>query len=80
MLKASVKTNAVTAEPSNHPALTYEPSTNLPTRMVRAEISTNAVTSSQHNLPMAQPTSHVQVDGLTVNLDAPPKPIPAMWM
>ena len=50
------------------------------TRMVCAEISTNAVTSTQYNLPMVQPHSQVHVNGRTVDLDDPPKPIPAMWM
>ena len=35
---------------------------------------------TQPKLPMVQPNSQVQVDGQTVDLDAPPKPIPAMWM
>ena len=81
MPQSAVKTNTVSAEPFGHPALTYEPTTNLLTSVVRAEISMNAVTSTQHNLPMTQPHGQVSVGGRTVDLDAPPKPIPAtMWM
>ena len=81
MLKKSgmVKTNLVSAAAHGTPALTYEETT-LPTRMVQTEISANTVSSGQHSIPMVQAQSTVQVDGRSINLDEPPKPIPPLWM
>ena len=81
MLKKSgtVKTNLVSAAAPGTPALTYEETT-LPTRMVRTEISANTVSSGQHSIPMVQAQGRVQVDGRSINLDEPPKPIPPLWM
>ena len=81
MLKkqGTVKTNLVSAAAPGTPALTYEEAT-LPTRMVRTEIATNAVTSNQHSIPMFQAQGRVQIDGRSINLDDPPKPIPPLWM
>ena len=81
MLKKSgnVKTNLVSAAAPGTPALTHE-STALPTRMVKTKLATNAVTSSQQNLPMVHAQCRVEIDGRSINLDAPPKPIPPLWM
>ena len=81
MLKKSgtVKTNSVSAAAPETPALTNEETT-LPTRMVRTEISTNALSSGQHSIPMVQAQGRVEIDGSSINLDEPPKPIPPLWM
>ena len=69
-LKKNVSANQVTAEPK---AITYQPPTDVPTRMVRVD-------SSMTNYPTVQPQSTVVIDGNTINLDEAPKPIPPMWI
>ena len=48
--------------------------------MIRATIAANTASSAEHNLPMVQPAGQVEVDGRVVGLDAPPKPIPNLWI
>ena len=60
-------------------AITQE-ATYLPTRMIKATIAANTASSTEHNLPMVQPAGQVEVDGRLVDLDAPPKPIPNLWL
>ena len=76
MLKKSgtVKTNLVSAAAPSTPALIYE-NTTLPTKMVKTEIDNNAVSSTQQNIPMVHTQSRVEIDGRTINLGDPPKPI-----
>ena len=76
---STVKTNLVSAAAPGTPALTYEETT-LPTRMVQTAISANTVSSGQHSILMVQAQSRVLVDGRSINLDEPPKPIPPLWI
>ena len=82
MLKKSgaIKTNTVQASPIPGQLAITQEATSLPTRMIRATISANTTSSTEHNLPMVQPAGQVEVDGRIVNLDAPPKPIPNLWL
>ena len=81
MLKKSgtIKTNLVSTAAPGTPALTYE-STTLPIRMEKTKIATNCFSSSQKNIPMVHAQSRVEIDGRTINIDDPPKPIPPLWM
>ena len=75
----TVKTDLVSAASSGTPALTYK-ATALTTRMVKTELANNDVTSTQQGFSIVQAQSSVEVNGRTINIDAPPKPIPPLWM
>ena len=76
----AIKTNAVQALPIPGQLAITQEATSLPTRMIKATIAGNTASSARHNLPKVQPAGQVKVDGRIINLDAPPKPIPNLWL
>ena len=82
MLKKSgaVKTITVQATPIPGQLAITQEATSLPTRMISATIAANIASSADHNLPMGQPAGQVEVDERLLDLDAPPKPIPNLWL
>ena len=82
MLKKSgaIKTNTVQASPIPGQLAITQEQTSLPTRMIKATIAANTASIAEHNLPMVHPAGQVEVDGRIVDLDAPPKPIPNLWL
>ena len=82
MLKKSgtVKTNTVQVLPIPGQLAITQEATSLPTRMILAKVTANTASSAGHNLPLVRPAGQVKVDGQIIDLDAPPEPIPNLWL